>query len=155
MQETFTQHLPVAREVLFALHEDPAHLVELLSGWTASRILAHDGHIRPGARLRIVERLGPFRIPLTFEHTLHEPPARFGEHQIRGIFRVFEHVHEFVATTEGTTLRDHVTIALPAWLGGEWATRLFVRPRLRRFFAFRHAALERLLAAGAIPGTDA
>lgn len=155
MKETFSQHLPASREALFAFHEDPAHLIELLSGWRYSRIASHDGHIRPGARLHIIERLGPFRIPLVFEHVVYEPPARFGERQIKGPFRVFEHVHEFVETADGTLIRDHVTIALPMWLGGELATRLFVVPRLRRFFAFRQSAMLRLLAGGRVPGASA
>jgi ligand-binding SRPBCC domain-containing protein len=152
MQETFTQHLPVAREVLFAFHEDPAHLIDLLSGWKYSRVVKHEGHIRAGARLDIIEHVGPFRVPLTFEHTLYDPPSRFGEHQVEGPFLVFEHVHEFESTSDGTAIHDHVRIELPLWKGGELAVRLFIRPRMVRFFAFRHASLARLLQDGAIPG---
>ncbi|MHC4845981.1 MAG: SRPBCC family protein [Planctomycetota bacterium] len=148
MQATYSQRLPVPRERLFAFHQDPANLIELLSGWRDSRVVAHEGHVRPGARVQAIQRLGPFRLRLTFEHVLLEPPERFAERQVRGPFRVFEHVHEFEEADGGTILRDRVTIALPLWMGGEWATRRFVRPRLEAFFAFRHAALDRLVAAG-------
>jgi len=147
----FEQQLPVHREALFTFHEDPEHLIALLDGWRYSEIVKHDGHIREGARLHIRERFGPLRIKLVFEHWMYEAPFGFAEEQVEGPFRVFRHKHEFEQTNDGTIVRDHVTIALKWWLGGLPVTRWFVRPRLIAFFAWRQAALRRLLNEGAIP----
>ncbi len=102
----------------------------------------------------MLERMGPFRMRFVFEHFLHEPPERFGERMVRGFFREFEHVHEFEeaeAGTDGvarTVIRDKLRVSLPWWMGGELATRLFVVPRLRRFFGVRQQAYGRLVEAG-------
>ena len=153
MDFTFTQRLPVAREPLFQFHEDPENLRVLLEGWEVTTVLTTDGHIRPGARTGVLERMGPFRMRFVFEHFLLEPPERFGERQVRGIFRFFEHVHEFEeAETGATVIRDRLKVQLPVWLGGEAATRLVVAPRLVRFFSFRRRAYERLVAEGRIGG---
>ena len=145
---TFT--LPVARERLFAFHEDPRNLGVLLEGWPLTRVLATDGHIRPGARTEILERWGPLELRLAFEHFLLEPPERFGERMVRGPFRSFEHVHRFrpAACAGHVVVEERIELELPRWLGGELAARLAVLPRLRRFFAFRERAYERLAAEG-------
>ena len=129
MDFTFTQRLPVAREPLFKFHEDPENLRVLLEGWEGTTVLTTDGHIRPGARTGVLERMGPFRIRFVFEHFLLEPPERFGERQVRGIFRVFKQVHEFQECETGATvIRDRLEVQLPVWLGarrrpGSWSRR--------------------------------
>ena len=146
--------LPVERESLFAFHEDPWNLRVLLAGWSRTTVLATEGHIRPGARTEVLERFGPLRLRLVFEHFLHEPPERFGERMVRGPFRRFEHVHRFLAVRSdpaalpSAEIEDEVQFEVPVWLGGELSARLFVLPRLRRFFEFRRRAYERLAAAG-------
>jgi uncharacterized protein len=150
---TSTVALPVAREPLFAFHTDPSNLGALLQGWSATRVLSTDGHIRPGARTEVVERLGPLAFRLVFEHFLFEPPERFGERMVRGPFRLFQHVHRFRTEDPGgpverTVIDEEVELLLPAGLGGELGVRLLVLPHLRRFFAFRRRAYERLAAEG-------
>jgi len=143
-----TLALPVAREPLFAFHTDPANLSVLLQGWRATRVLSTAGHIRPGARTEVLERWGPLALRLAFEHFLFEPSERFGERMVRGPFRLFEHVHRFRDEGGRTVIEDEVELALPVWLGGDLALRLFVLPHLRRFFAFRQSAYVRLAAEG-------
>ncbi len=151
MEIEFSVRLPVARERLFAFHSNPDNLSVLLEGWKGTEVLSTQGHIRPGARVEVRERLGPMPIHLVFEHFLLEPPHRFGERMVKGPFTRFEHVHEFdeVGGDSGATvLRDRITVDLPWWLGGALATRTVVAPRLRRFFAHRHRAYGRLAADG-------
>jgi ligand-binding SRPBCC domain-containing protein len=150
MQLRFEQHLPIDRESLFRFHETPDNLQMLMEKWTAFRILDHEGTIRTGAKMRVAERLGPFWIPMTFEHFAYEPPLRFGERQIKGPFAICEHIHEFVEDGSGTKIVDLLNVALPFWLGGSVATRLCVAPRLRRMFAFRQQAYASLHKSGQI-----
>src|SRR5205085_3680908 len=49
----FEQSVAAPRESLFAFHANPANLARLLEGWGGFELVAHDGHIRPGARTRL------------------------------------------------------------------------------------------------------
>jgi len=83
---------------------------------------------------------------MTFRHFLHEPPLRFGEGLIKGVFSKYEHIHEFLPADPGAVVRDILDVRLPWYLGGELAMRLVVAPRLRRFFAYRYGELDTLFA---------
>jgi ligand-binding SRPBCC domain-containing protein len=124
--------------------------VLLMEGWKPFRLIEHSGSIRCGSILMAAERSGPFSIPMTFEHFVYEPPVRFGERQIKGPFKVCQHIHEFVEEEDGTRIIDHLEVELHWWLGGRLATRLVFAPRLRRMFAYRQQALLRLVNEGRV-----
>ncbi len=147
MKFHFEQLLAAPIQELFAFHEDPANLALVLAGWDAFRILHHQGNIRIGSRSWFEVCLAGFvPIVLGFEHTIYEPPRRFGEELFHGPFRCFEHLHEFEETAQGTVLRDLLMICLPAWYGGETATELLVAPAIRRAFALRSKMLQKVVA---------
>lgn len=148
MKLCFEQFVEAPRDVLFAFHSDPANLAVLLAGWRGFELLSHAGHIRPQARVRVRQAAGPFRLEMTFEHFVLEPPHRFSERQVQGPFTRFEHVHEFKESGEGTTITDRVEFGLPWHLGGALAERCVAAPLLRRFFEFRRAAYRRLCESG-------
>ena len=140
----FERVYPMGRARLFALHESPA-LLERLQDSRHFRLLSHEGHIRPGARVSVRNRLGPLWLTFVFEHVLYEPPARFGEELVRGPFKRLRHVHEFEDRPGGTLVRDRLEITLPLWLGGSMAERWIAGPRIRALFARRQEALARIL----------
>lgn len=150
MQLRFEQHLSIDREMLFRFHETPRNLTLLMQHWPTFRLDSHEGSIRPGAKLQAAERVGPFWIPMTFEHFLYEPPHRFGERQLRGPFRRCQHIHEFLEVDGGTKIIDHIEVELPIWMGGALATRLFAARRLRRMFEYRQRAYQSLVVQGLI-----
>ena len=126
----FEQHLALDRESVFKFHETPANLVLLMEGWPGFRMLGHEGTIRCGSKVRVAERVGPFWIPLTFEHFIYEPPYRFAERQVEGPLRKCEHVHEFIEEAGGTKIIDELDVELPMWMGGGLTMRLrtFIEP---------------------------
>lgn len=148
MDLCFEQSVPVPREALFAFHSTPANLALLLEGWSGFEMIEHAGHIRPGSRVRVAQRVAGLRHEMCFEHFVLEPPARFGERQVGGPFTRFEHVHEFAEQGGATRIVDRVSFELPLHLGGRAAERWVVAPTLRRFFEFRRGAYQRLAAAG-------
>jgi ligand-binding SRPBCC domain-containing protein len=150
MQITFRQRLDADRDALFAFHEDPGNLAVLLDGWKGFRLLSHAGHIRPGAVTEVVQTLGPLRFRLAFEHFRLEKPNRFGERAIRGPFRRFEHVHEFIVEGQTTVIEDRLEFELPWRWGGRLAERWIALPSLRKFIAFREQSYRRLIASGRI-----
>ena len=141
----FKQTLSLPQERIFEFHQDPGNLNLLLDGWPGFRLLHHDGRIDLGCEMWVevmVARCVP--LVLGFRHTLYEPPHRFGEAIIHGPFRIFEHVHQFSSTDDGTEVHDQLKVALDWPYGGVAGTRALVIPTLRKFFAFRQMALERL-----------
>jgi len=149
VQLTFTSSVAAAREAVFAFHENPENLSVLLAEWPATELVRTAGHLRVGAHTTVRERLGPFHLNCTFEHHVYDPPEKFGERQIRGVFGRFEHVHEFHEDgPQRTRVVDRIHVELPWWLGGALAERIVARPRLERMFALRARAYERLAADG-------
>ncbi len=152
MELEFSVHLKAPREWLFDFHTNPENLRALLKGWRGTEVLSTEGHLHPGSRTCVSERIGIFTFRFVFEHFVLDPPRVFGERMVKGFCRRFEHLHEFEAVGEmsnETIIRDRIRVELPWWLGGSLATHWFVARRLRRFFAHRHAAYRQLEAGGA------
>lgn len=105
------------------------------------------------AGTRIDYRLKLFGLPFhwTTEIALWDPPHAFIDRQLKGPYRQWQHRHTFSATADGGTLvEDEVRYRLPLFPLGEAALPL-VQPELARIFAFREAALRRLLLPAAAP----
>ena len=151
MHFRFEQRIELPRATVFTFHEDPGHLVLVHRGWSAFRMIHHEPRLRQGARTWVeITFAGIVPVALGFEHTLYEPPCRFGEQLIHGPFQRFTHVHEFEEAEAGTILRDLLEIELPWFYGGEWAMRFILAPMVRRAFQFRQAALLKLAQSGDI-----
>ena len=147
MRLVFEGRFDIAPAELFALHADPSCLVKVQDP-ARFELVSHDGHIRPGARTVVKNRVGRIWLTMTFEHFLYEPPVRFGERMIKGPFRTFEHIHEFEADGNAALMRDLIDARLPWWQGGAIAMRLVSAPMIRKAFAYRHEALGRLIEDG-------
>ena len=151
MRLRFEQIIKLPRSVLFAFHEDPEHLVLLHRGWTTFRMIHHEGCLTPGNRTWFETTVaGIIPIVLGFEHTIYEPPYRFGERLIHGPFSKFTHIHEFKEVEAGTTISDLLEIELPWYYGGEAMMQAIVAPLLRKAFLLRGNALLKLAQAGNI-----
>ncbi|MFT5286862.1 MAG: ligand-binding SRPBCC domain-containing protein [Planctomycetota bacterium] len=139
----FNSRSPLSRTELFAFHTNPDNLKVLLDGWKSSQIISTEGHIRPGAQVHVRESIGPFRFHLILEHFLYEQPHRFGERMVKGIFKKFEHIHEFF-DVEGepgvTEVRDRITVKFPWRLAGALTIKFVMARRLRKIFEFRRDA---------------
>jgi len=93
-------------------------------------------------------RLYLHRLPLRWISRIErwEPGRAFEDVQVRGPYRLWHHRHEFRAAGGGTLVQDHVRYALPLGPLGELAHAAFVERDLARIFAFRYAAIKKLLA---------
>lgn len=136
------QLVPLPRNVVFAFHEDPEHLALLHREWTAFRMIKHQGNLLPGSRTWFEANIaGILPVALGFEHTLCQPPLRYGGELIHGPFRKFTHLHEFDEVDAQTHMRVLLDIELPWYYGGELATRIIVAPIVLRAFRLRGEAL--------------
>jgi len=141
----FSHRVAASQGRVFAFHADPANLARILAGWQGFELMRHDPTTQVGSTTWVKQRMFGF-VPIVsaFEHTLFEAPDRFGEELVRGPFAHFRHIHEFVADGNDTLVIDKIDVCLPWYFGGELATRMLVGSFLRKFFAFRHASLDRL-----------
>lgn len=105
--------------------------------------------MRPGAIIDYALSIN--RVPAAWRTVIArwEPGASFVDAQERGPYRSWWHEHHFVAHGAGTTMRDRVYYAPPLGPLGRAANALFVRPTLRRIFAFRRHAIGLRFGAGA------
>lgn len=151
MRFRFEQTIELPRATLFAFYEDPEHLVLLHRGWAKLRVICCDHSLRPGSRTWFeLTVAGILPVVMGFEHSVYEPPHRFGERLIHGPFSEFTHVHEFEEVNAGTVVRDLLTVSLPWYYGGNFAMKLVVGPLARRSFKFRAATLLSLAQTGEI-----
>lgn len=151
----FEAYVPLARDVVFAFHENPERLPWLHRDGPAVRVLHHDGHVRVGAQTWVEYCLaGIVPVVMGFRHILYDPPRRFAEQMIHGPFASFVHTHEFEVTGGGTIVRDRLQVTLPWQYGGGPALGWVVARLLCRTFVRRGRALRQLAEAGALDGGD-
>lgn len=152
-----TLHVPVAAEALFAWHEAPGAFERLAPPWQRVEVLASDGSVHDGARVRLRARVAPPALAPLFpivdpiaallvrdewlvEHRDYVAGVQFRDVQLAGPFARWTHLHRVDPEGPGTSrLTDSIDFALPfgalgAALGGGVA-----RGELDRLFAYRHA----------------
>ena len=76
-----------------------------------------------------------------------EPPVRFVDVQLRGPYRLWNHLHEFHQRDGGVEVTDRVDYVLPFAPFGEVASRTVARD-IDAIFAFRRTAIARALEQG-------
>ena len=130
---------------VFAFHESPDALEQLMPPWQPARVLFRSGGLQPGARVELLVPLGPFRRRWVARHTEYVRDRLFVDVQEDGPFRRWTHRHEF--NSEGphrTRLTDRIEFSLPGGplvdFFGAWVARL----QLRRMFTYRHAVTKRI-----------
>ena len=144
MRFVHESRLSAPPEAVFAFHERPDALEKLVPPWERVDVVQPPRSLAVGTRVILRMHLGPVPIVWEAEHTRYEPGRLFQDRMVRGPFRRWVHTHHILpAPGGGTILRDEVEYALP-WLALP-AAPLIAR-RLRRMFAYRHAATAKGLA---------
>jgi uncharacterized protein (TIGR01777 family) len=140
--------LPVSAADAFAWHERVGAFARMSPPWEHVKVLAREGTIHDGDR--VVLELGgmPFGVPVRLEHVHRDFIAgrQFRDEQVRGPFRHFVHTHTIEPDgPNASVLADSIEYELPFGALGRLGDG-FVRERLRRGFAYRHAVLVHDLA---------
>ncbi len=141
------QFLPHPVEQVFAFFAEARNLERLTPSWLSFQVLTPEP-IEMKVGTLIDYRLRIHSLPLRWTSRIEEwvPGQAFVDRQVKGPYRLWHHRHDFEARDGGTMVRDVVDYALPLGFAGEIAHPLFVRRDLTRIFAFRHQAVQRLLA---------
>jgi len=162
----FEQWIPAPLEKVFRFFADPVNLPRIMPAWMEVRI--EDAQIvalpNPdaanfsGAGSRLVASFrplpfSPFRIRSEARIVSFAMNEFFEDVQGQGPFQSWHHRHEFASEIRdgisGTRLRDKIEYEIGFEPLGGFLNALFIAPQMRRTFAYRQRALERLLADGA------
>jgi ligand-binding SRPBCC domain-containing protein len=153
----FELTLAVPLEEVWAFHDDPTQNLPALTPPELHATLDRaDLPVKEGSRITLHHK-GPLgrTVHWTVRITAHHPPhgvvfgaeARFTDTQESGPFAAWTHDHEFEALDAKTTrIVDRITYRLPLHPFSLPLDLLFVRPRLRKMFRFRHQRTAELLA---------
>ncbi len=140
-------------EKVFAFHESPAALKQLIPPWEKMKIHESAGSLKPGSKVVLRGQVGFFPIEWHAIHTEYDPPHLFADQQESGPFAYWYHRHRCISDGQGgTILRDEVEHALPmghiGQLFGDW----LIRRKLEAMFAYRHETTLQVIAAEKIRG---
>ena len=136
-------------ELVFRFHESPDALKRLIPPWERVEVVESAGSLRPGSKVVLRGRLGPFSMRWVAVHTEYDPPHLFVDRQESGPFAAWCHQHHFLDDGEGgTILRDEIEYVPPLGLLGRWLGGRIIRRRLERMFEYRHETTRRLIESG-------
>ena len=135
---------------VFAFHEAPGALERLTPPWEKVRVREQSGSIRPGSRVILETRIGPFPTRWVAEHTEYDPPHHFADRQVSGPFARWVHHHRMLDDGRGgTLLRDEVDYDPPMGALGRLLGGGFIRRKLQKMFDYRHDVTRRAVEDGA------
>jgi ligand-binding SRPBCC domain-containing protein len=159
----FEQWIPLPLERVFAFFGDPANLPRIMPAWMQVRIektsLVTPPDAPPGkdfagagssllASYRALPFL-PFRLCSEARIVGFGMNSFFEDLQGAGPFRSWHHRHEFLSDVRdgaaGTLVRDRIEYQIGFEPAGRLFNALFIAPQIRRTFADRQKAVERLL----------
>ena len=140
------QWIPLPIEVVFAFFADARNLEAITPPWLGFQILSPEPiAMAPGTLIEYQLRWHRFPIHWVTEIRSWDPPSSFMDVQLRGPYRLWEHIHRFQAVDGGTRMFDVVRYALPFGFLGRIAHTWFVKADLQGIFNFRAKKISTLL----------
>ena len=146
-----TQRFEQPRDVIFAYFERAELLAELTPHWLNFVLLTP-----PPIRMyqgRIIDytiRQFGWRLRWRSIISHYQAPDYFVDEQLKGPYSFWFHEHRFVENDDrSTTMIDTVYYALPNWLPNflsRWLDRIWVRPQLKKIFAYREKRIIEIIA---------
>lgn len=133
--------LPLPPEEIFPFFADAGNLDAITPPWLHFRIVTpRPVDMRAGALIDY--KLRVHGLPMRWRTLISawQPPHRFVDEQVRGPYRLWVHEHTFEACDGGTLARDVVRYAVPFDF---IAHPLFVKPDIKKIFAYRQEALRK------------
>ena len=133
-------------EEVFAFHEFPGALKQLIPPWEKVELESGGESLRVGTRVVLKSYLGPIPLRWIAEHFEYDPPRGFSDRQLTGPFARWEHRHRFLDDgAGGTILRDEVDYEVPLGAIGRFLGGGFIHRKLCRMFDFRHAITREMV----------
>ena len=141
--------MPASASTVFAWHERPSALFDLLPFRSLVRVLHQSGGVRDEGRVVFAMGVGPLRLVWEAVHFGYVEGQQFRDRQVRGPFRSWQHTHRVEPLTDtSSVLEDRVEYELP---GGRVASAVAgwaVRRMLVSMFERRHAITRKAMRDG-------
>ena len=140
------QLIPRPLDEVFDFYASARNLERITPGWLGFHVVTPEPiRMQPGTLIEY--RLRLHRIPVRWltRIELWERNHAFVDRQLRGPYKLWNHLHEFEGVDGGTLVRDRVDYALPFGPLGEAAHTAFVERDLRRIFDHRREAVVEIL----------
>ncbi len=135
--------------VVFAFHESPGAFEALIPPWENVRVVDPPNSLKPGTRVVLKTKVGPFPVTWVAEHTEYVQGKLFADRQVRGPFAYWFHRHRFLDDGQGgTILRDEVDYRPPLGKLGDLLGARFLESKLKKMFDYRHEATRKILESG-------
>ena len=144
-------------DVVFAFHESPGAFQALIPPWENVHVVDPPNSLKPGTRVVLKTKLGPFPMTWVAEHTEYVAGKLFADRQVRGPFAYWLHRHLFLDDgAGGTILRDEVDFSPPLGRLGDLLGSRFLEAKLKKMFDYRHEATKRIVESGqfTMPNAD-
>jgi len=139
--------IDASAEAVFDWHEAPGAFERLTASWERVRVLRHEGGIKDGARVSLLVGPAPISMRWELEHRDYQRGRSFTDTQISGPFRSWKHVHRMIPDgPNACRLEDTIQYELPLGAFGAICGGWFVRRKLGRLFAHRHAVTRQAFA---------
>ena len=134
--------LPQSRKRVFEFFSDAFQLEQITPPWLNFKILT-PAPIDLKVGCLIDYQIGLHGIPIKWrtEISSWDPPYSFTDRQLRGPYKLWEHLHTFEEVDEGTVTTDCVRYKA---IGGRFANWLMVERDLRRIFEYRRQRMLEL-----------
>ncbi len=127
---------------LYQWHMEPGAFETLTPPWENVSIIKRPDHLEEGAKVVLINRMGPVKLTWVALHQNFVEGRRFDDVQETGPFKHWHHSHLFEPITEHSCImQDKIAYQLP---GGSMINRLaapFVHRRLVKMFDYRHQQL--------------
>ncbi|MEL7448902.1 MAG: TIGR01777 family oxidoreductase [Pseudomonadota bacterium] len=135
-------------EKVFEFFSDAYNLERMTPDLLRFRILGmSEEPVREGTTIDYSLRL--HGLPFKWKTLIREwqAPDRFIDYQLKGPYRIWNHLHRFIPVAGGTAMTDRVDYQLPLGVLGGAAAPL-VRRDVQRIFDYRHDTIIELMEAG-------
>ncbi|MFY9254250.1 MAG: SRPBCC family protein [Fuerstiella sp.] len=143
--------LPVSRETLFDFFSDAFQLEQITPPLLQFKVLTPPPiNIQAGTLIEYKLKLRGFPIRWRTEISTWDPPFSFTDRQLKGPYYLWEHLHTFHDTPNGTVVNDTVKYRVP---GGRLVHALMVKNDLMTIFGYRQSCMQEIFATGQ-PGTS-
>ncbi len=140
------QHIQLPREKAFTFFQDPRNLPEITPDWLDFRMLdAGAGkEVFEGAEYDYSIKWLPWLWRTGWRSRIihYRPPETFTDIQLKGPYRLWEHLHTFEEIPEGTRMTDTVTYRLPFGFLGKVVHRMLIRSQLADIFSYRASRID-------------
>lgn len=140
------QELPISTDKAWEFFSSPFNLSYITPPGMNFRITNHpESNIYSG--MLITYKISPIKhIPVKWvtEIVNANKPDYFIDEQRFGPYKFWHHRHSFTQIPGGTLIKDEVHYALPYGVPGQIINYLLVKNRLKKIFAYRKEALNRI-----------